>query len=247
MSDASKDQEPLKQKKILYFSNLKEEENSCIVDLENSYQTSPRLRLRVFSTCFIFLFFLGILSSQILSFVNLSSLPTKQVETLIPYYYTLTAESSELLDYASSNNGGKILKSLSTASKSNPNSLTELISDSNSPDKCWNFEGSQGHIAIKLFQPISPQYFTLKHPNTLNYASAPRTFQVFSLSESVKIFHGAYELDLSILHEARHSQTTYKCLHNCSLPIEVILLEVTSNYGSPTTCVYQFKVHGVPI
>ena len=247
MSDAFTDQDTRTEKRIQHFSNIKEDENSCIVDLEISERKKPRKRLRVFSIFFISVFFLGFLFSQTVAFVTLSTPPTKLSETLTPHYSTLYSQNSDFLDYASSDNGGKVFKFLSTSQHADSNSINHLISDNNSPGKCWNFEGSQATAAIKLFRTVSLQGFTLKHINSVDYSSAPRSFRVYSLNESVKTFHGAYELDLTVDHETRHSQGVYQCTHNCRAATDMVLLEITSNYGSDNTCVYQFKVHGVPV
>jgi Sad1 / UNC-like C-terminal. len=227
------------------FSNLKADQEECSLDLETIPDTKqPK------SFCFIFcwffsLFFLGFVSSQVFVFVENQPI-SKFYQEPRSSYENIYSNKKTLIDYASLTNGGRIIKEKSFPSK-NLNKIEELISENNSPGHCWAFQGESGKAVIKLYSPIYPQSFTMVHINSLNYTTAPQRFNVYRLSENEKTILGSYNFDMTIKSEFRNPVQVFECKYGCNIQTDTIVLEILKNYGSFYTCVYQFKVHGVPL
>lgn len=222
--------------------NLKDEQMGCLIDLEAINDKDYKL-FNIFKYWLVYFFLLGFLCSQLNFFSNYKfDLETR--EEVLASEYVVNIEEKNLIDYASSSNGGTVVESLSTGYNKKVNSANEVISDNNAPGKCWGFEG-KGTAGIKLYTRIYPQAFTLVHLNSINYSTAPKIFNVYNLTPNEKILIGSYEFDFTIRSESRKDYQEFKCMYSCDRPVQVILLEVLSNHGDPLTCVYQLKVHGV--
>lgn len=245
MSESAKDLTGLKQ--IPHFSSIKEEDVSCVIDLENNCSGRNKKQLKGFSCCLIILFLLGFLCSQIVIFLDYSPGAEEVRESLQPSYCVNTKEKYELIDYAAVNNGGKVLRPQKGTLKPGKNSVEELISDNNAPGKCWGFEGNSATATIELFAAIFPQSFTIKHINSLDYSLAPKHFTVYSLQNNEKTLLGRYFFDAKIHEEKRTTEQLFPCKNNCDSLTRTIQLEINENYGNANTCVYQFKVHGHPL
>lgn len=198
-----------------------------------------------FSVCsnlFFYLFIFGFLSSQLFLYYRDSRL-SSEISDLNRRYIEKTNDSN-LIDFASANAGGRIIKGKSSSSlKQNPIDL--LISDNNSPGQCWGFEGHTGWAYIELPQTILLNSFEIIHLNSLDYSSAPKNFQLSGIEkngEMKKVFSGI--LDMTIKSESRKSSFLFEASEGLSF--SSILLNITSNHGGKQTCVYQLKVHGQP-
>lgn len=63
--------------------------------------------------------------------------------------------------------------------------LTCFLKPDITPGNCWAFSGSQGHVTIKLIEPIIPESFTLEHIDfhvSYNTKTAPKKFSVWVTS-----------------------------------------------------------------
>ncbi|XP_015345856.2 SUN domain-containing protein 3 [Marmota marmota marmota] len=118
------------------------------------------------------------------------------------------------------------------------------------PGKCWAFPGSQGHILIKLARKITPTAVTMEHISEKvspsgNISSAPKEFSVYGITkkcEGEEIFLGQF-----IYNKTENTIQTFELQHEVSEPLLCVNLKILSNWGHPKyTCLYRFRVHGVP-
>lgn len=206
----------------------------------------------------VFLVMLGAALSQLLVHFwlrdKLSEIPAHK-EVLQPVYYTVVQENEDVyLDHSNIKNGAKIIDEFSTPelhgvfSGFSSNKREALLSDENSPGSCWAFEGKQGKAAIQLSRSIYPRRFYIYHLNTLEFKTAPRELIVYGFKNTPEDKHKLGELffDLSIEGEKRASWAYFDCIENCEVAFDKFILEVLDNYGANRTCVYQFKVQGIP-
>uniref|UniRef100_A0A8D2CX52 SUN domain-containing protein 3 n=1 Tax=Sciurus vulgaris TaxID=55149 RepID=A0A8D2CX52_SCIVU len=118
------------------------------------------------------------------------------------------------------------------------------------PGKCWAFPGSQGHILIKLARKIIPTAVTMEHISEKvspsgNISSAPKEFSVYGIAkkcEGEEVFLGRF-----IYNKTETTVQTFELQHEVSEPLLCVNLKILSNWGHPKyTCLYRFRVHGVP-
>lgn len=127
------------------------------------------------------------------------------------------------------------------------NSLQYLIDSDNSKSHCWAFEGIQGFATIRLGRAVFPHRFAVLHApvipiQLIQTFTAPRHFSLYRLSPAGKDLLGSYVFDPA------NSIQYFPCRYHCSLPLTDVRLEVEDNYGDPNvTCVYQLRVHGLPV
>ncbi|XP_015109472.1 uncharacterized protein LOC107036204 [Diachasma alloeum] len=120
------------------------------------------------------------------------------------------------------------------------------------PGVCWAFQDFPGYLLIKVRAPIKVTGFTLEHaprsilPNN-EMKSAPRKFNVWGLREendAAPVSFGEYEfLDSD-------DSLQYFPVQNNDIKdaYEYIELRIHSNHGQlEYTCLYRFRIHGVPV
>ncbi|CAH3192211.1 unnamed protein product [Porites evermanni] len=127
-----------------------------------------------------------------------------------------------------------------------------VIQQGNSPGDCWAFQGHNGFVVIKLSQTIKPSSFTLEHmPASLSQfgdnsiPSAPKDFSVWGWSDA----HGKERTKLGeYVYDNKATALQTFSVQVSSVPyFRFVELRVHSNYGNPSyTCLYRFRVHGVP-
>jgi Sad1 / UNC-like C-terminal len=243
-----------------YLLTKLEEAHNCYSDLKNNWEQNAKEKsneLQRFVCTSIVIFLLGFLLSQVSMYlfknpVQVISEEKNQINYVVSKVI-LEESAEEFIDYASSNNGGSILPEFSTPeylgwfSIISNNKRESLISDINEPGNCWPFNGSYGYIGIQLAQRIYPRHFSVFHINSINYSSAPKSMNVYSLDHPTEtIMIASYFFDLTIKGEKRKNWGVFECQSNCDLPLKNVLLEITDNYGGSGSCVYQFRVHGIP-
>ncbi|OMJ82826.1 hypothetical protein SteCoe_16359 [Stentor coeruleus] len=219
------------------------DEIKCEEDLKIITKSSLGKTICCIGFCF---FLVGFLSSQLLRFYYFKPLQDALNETFI-YYDKIKPDTSIEIDYASSSNGGKIFKVIEKESYQKINKIDEIISNDNSPGKCWAFQGSSASVSIQLFASIVPTSFEIYHLNSIDYSTAPKRIKIYGLSYTRgEILLGEYFFDLTIKDEIRKSWYVFPCESNCVEFIYGVKLEVLENYGGFNTCIYQIKVHGKP-
>ncbi|XP_021066623.1 SUN domain-containing protein 3 isoform X2 [Mus pahari] len=118
------------------------------------------------------------------------------------------------------------------------------------PGKCWAFPGSQGHILIKLARKIIPTAVTMEHISEKvspsgNISSAPKEFAVYGVMkkcEGEEIFLGQF-----IYNKMEATIQTFELQNEASESLLCVKLQILSNWGHPKyTCLYRFRVHGIP-
>ncbi|XP_012281113.1 uncharacterized protein LOC105700101 isoform X2 [Orussus abietinus] len=120
------------------------------------------------------------------------------------------------------------------------------------PGVCWAFQDFPGHLLIKLRSFIYVTGFTLEHvPKSLlpsgEMKSAPRKFNVWGFryeTDPDPVMLGDYEFvdsDESLQYFPAKEM-------EFSVPYEYVELKIHSNHGQlEYTCLYRFRVHGIPV
>ncbi|EDL40621.1 Sad1 and UNC84 domain containing 1, isoform CRA_a [Mus musculus] len=110
--------------------------------------------------------------------------------------------------------------------------------------------GSQGHILIKLARKIIPTAVTMEHISEKvspsgNISSAPKEFSVYGVMkkcEGEEIFLGQF-----IYNKMEATIQTFELQNEASESLLCVKLQILSNWGHPKyTCLYRFRVHGIP-
>ncbi|XP_057628837.1 SUN domain-containing protein 3 [Chionomys nivalis] len=118
------------------------------------------------------------------------------------------------------------------------------------PGKCWAFPGSQGHILIKLARKIIPTAVTMEHISEKvspsgNTSSAPKEFSVYGMMkrcEGEEMFLGQF-----MYNKVETTVQTFELQNEVSESLLCVKLQILSNWGHPKyTCLYRFRVHGIP-
>ena len=132
------------------------------------------------------------------------------------------------------------------------NKATAVIEESNKIGDCWPFHGSKGNVTIKLMTSILPTDFTLEHISPLisyNFTSCPKSFNVWGFHDEFDanpILLGNFMYQQSIDFVKPHIQN-FPIKSKVTHSINIVTLEILSNYGNiDYTCIYRFRVHGVP-
>ncbi|XKL60097.1 hypothetical protein PGB90_001113 [Kerria lacca] len=173
------------------------------------------------------------------------------------------ADKTGQADYALESSGGIILSTRCTETKTAnaqfsifgiplwhiSRSPRTVIQPGVHPGECWAFSGSTGYLVIQLSERIFISGFTLEHiPKSLasngTIDSAPKDFSVWALRwesdpESKLLGNFRFEEDGSSLQyfEAIRLQEPY----------QIVELKILSNHGKiDYTCLYRFRVHGIP-
>lgn len=177
--------------------------------------------------------------------------------------FSVVSESVEQPDYALYKTGGRPFysktKSEQTLSYSSwislifgntrsvyKNDPKIALDASMSPGDCWSFAGSKANFTVKLSCPIIPTAFTIDHISrklSFHPESAPKSLKVYGLNEInfERYFLSVYEYDNS----GQVSQT-FQVSSSTSIQFKIIQLEINSNHGYHNTCLYRFRVHGIP-
>lgn len=184
----------------------------------------------------------------------------KQIEPpVVSYSRTLlTIEDyksySDLVNYAADFNGAVVVRThekdfadfYKYVFNKGMNGPENALSSDNSIGKCWGFDGHKGFLEIKLQKPIYPLHFTLKHTNSISFDSAPKEFCIYR-QEEFPIILGCYDFFLSKARPDPDFTQTFPCLSNCEKSTQTLKLEILSNHGGGSTCLYQILIHGDPV
>ncbi|KAK7584044.1 hypothetical protein V9T40_005007 [Parthenolecanium corni] len=173
------------------------------------------------------------------------------------------ADKTGLADYALESSGGVVLSTRCTETKTanaqfsifgiplwqTSRSPRTVIQPDVHPGECWAFPGSTGYLVIQLSERIFVTGVTLEHiPRSLapngTIDSAPKDFSVWALrsetdSEPALLGKFRFEVDGPSLQYFETNKLTE--------PYQVVELKIHSNHGKlEYTCLYRFRVHGVP-
>ncbi|XP_046549982.1 uncharacterized protein LOC124259829 isoform X3 [Haliotis rubra] len=130
------------------------------------------------------------------------------------------------------------------------NSARTVIQPDVHPGQCWAFKGARGFLVIQLAFPIKPSGFTLEHiPKALsptgNIDSAPRDFAVYGLSsetDKVGVSLGNYTYS-----DSGKPIQYFPLQATTGEFFSFVELKILGNHGNPEyTCLYRFRVHGLP-
>ncbi|XP_051250666.1 SUN domain-containing protein 1-like isoform X5 [Dicentrarchus labrax] len=170
-----------------------------------------------------------------------------------------------LADYALESGGGSILSTRCSETYETKAALLSLfgvplwyfsqspravIQPDVHPGNCWAFRGSTGFLVIRLSMKILPTAFSLEHiPKALapsgTLHSAPQNFSVYGLDDESQDrgkLLGTYTYD-----EDGEALQTYPVTEESDRAFQIIEVQVLSNWGHPEyTCMYRFRVHGMP-
>ncbi|PWA21461.1 hypothetical protein CCH79_00003430 [Gambusia affinis] len=170
-----------------------------------------------------------------------------------------------LADYALESGGGSILSTRCSETYETKAALLSLfgfplwyfsqsprtvIQPDVHPGNCWAFRGSTGFLVIQLSMKILPTAVTMEHvPKSLapsgTLRSAPRDFSVYGLKhedqDRGKLL-GNYTYD-----EDGDDLQMFTISEENDEAFQIIEVQVLSNWGHPEyTCMYRFRVHGLP-
>ncbi|XP_075230519.1 uncharacterized protein LOC142329698 [Lycorma delicatula] len=175
------------------------------------------------------------------------------------------ADKIGMVDYALESSGGIIVSTRCTESYNaghktyilfgfalwhRSNSPRTVIQPGVHPGECWAFAGQQGYLVIQLSATIIVTAFTVEHiPPSLapqgRIDSAPKDFSVWGLkyeSDVHPIFLGRFWFL-----ENGTSLQKFEAL-TVQEPFRLVELKIESNHGNlEYTCLYRFRVHGVPV
>ncbi|XP_059690567.1 SUN domain-containing protein 3-like [Gavia stellata] len=144
--------------------------------------------------------------------------------------------------------GGQGKKSwwLSPFGFSSANPPETILQPRMAPGNCWAFQGSRGHVVIRLPEQIWPRAFTIWHISEAvspsgEVSSAPKEFAVSGVDEA-----GAETLLGTFTYEVhKEVAQTFHVQKELPRTFRYIKFEVQSNWGNPEyTCVYRVQVHG---
>ncbi|XP_034951494.1 uncharacterized protein [Chelonus insularis] len=199
---------------------------------------------------------------------NLVSLSEEQMKKLVKEILKIyDADKTGRVDYALESAGGQII-SIRCTQRYNVNTRafkvlgftlfyesgdprTVIQGHQLQPGVCWAFQDFPGYLLIKLRSSILVTGFTLEHvpksilPNN-EIKSAPKKFNVWGLkreNDANPVLFGEYEyLD-------NDESLQYFPVQNKEItePYEYVELRIHSNHGQlEYTCLYRFRVHGMP-
>ncbi|XP_004630590.1 SUN domain-containing protein 3 [Octodon degus] len=193
-------------------------------------------------------------------------LPDEEMLRLVHYVLKkLREDQVQMADYALKSAGAFIVESETSESYTNNKSKLYwhgigflnhamppdvILQPDVHPGKCWAFSGSQGQILIRLARKIIPISVTMEHISEKvspsgNISSAPQAFSVHGLKrrcEGEEIFLGQF-----IYNKTEATVQTFHLQHEISEPLLCVRLKILSNWGHPRyTCLYRFRVHGIP-
>ncbi|XP_055354322.1 uncharacterized protein LOC129599974 [Paramacrobiotus metropolitanus] len=120
------------------------------------------------------------------------------------------------------------------------------------PGRCWRFQGFPGRLVIQLAEPVDISAFSLSHLSSRSVppsrlTSAPSHFEVWALADENDedgVLLGNYTYVLSPLRPSQH----FPVQQPLDRAVAIVELRVLANHGHPHfTCVYRFKVFGMPV
>ncbi|XP_025112557.1 sun domain-containing protein 1-like isoform X2 [Pomacea canaliculata] len=176
-----------------------------------------------------------------------------------------SSDRTGLPDYALESGGGSVISTRCSETYYKKTALVSIFGiplwyTSNSPrtviqpdvhaGQCWAFKGESGYLVIQLAVPIRPTAFSLEHiPKSLSTTgkidSAPRDFEVYGL-ESETATKGINLGNFSYSTVGKPIQHFEVQIQNPGV-FRFIELRILNNHGNKEyTCVYRFRVHGVP-
>ncbi|KAK5976921.1 hypothetical protein GCK32_001574 [Trichostrongylus colubriformis] len=129
-----------------------------------------------------------------------------------------------------------------------PRTVIQRNSKTLFPGECWSFKGPVGYITIGLSHPINVTIVSYEHIGAHQAPggerpSAPRTFKIWAYKSeadmSTRVLLGDFMYDIKgspLQFFVIKTQPDY--------PVQIIEMEVTSNYGAEYTSLYRLRVHG---
>ena len=122
------------------------------------------------------------------------------------------------------------------------------------PGDCLALHGSYGYVDVRLRQPVKVDAVTLEHTNSLNaydMHSAPRDIQIFGwYAHGNNCKHSKPPKSLIAMgnytyHTAGDSVQSFEV--SAPHTVDHVRLIVKNNHGHARwTCIYRFRVHGIP-
>jgi len=135
---------------------------------------------------------------------------------------------------------------------------------------CWAFQGSTGHIALQLANPVHLHSLGISHlAQSQDPSSAPRHFRVWALMPHLSMEKIAKQLPTEQMVQPpdifRASGTFSAILlaqfefeiqvdqrfvvqapfNDATFKVDKLLVQITSNWGGDHTCLYELHVFGV--
>ncbi|CAK6969517.1 SUN domain-containing protein 3-like [Scomber scombrus] len=221
----------------------------------------PLTSLRNFGNCLFLIFLVLGVTSYLQLYSDFIKLQ-QEVETFLP-------QAHQMPNFALESQGARVLPSRSSDTywpQENFRTWDKLFSWWHSPKaqrqviqaytplqpgNCWSFSGELGHLFVSLSHPVSITHVTLGHikfsqsPYTSHQsvASAPRSFSIYGMTTEDE--EGTF-LGSSVYNQDGTSYQTFKVKPDKGV-FRYVKLQVESNWGNEEcTCLYNFRVHGIP-
>ncbi|XP_072337667.1 SUN domain-containing protein 1 [Scyliorhinus torazame] len=197
---------------------------------------------------------------------GISGISEEQVHVIVDNALKLYSEDKTgMVDFALESGGGSILSTRCSETYETATAVMSLfgvplwyfsqsprvvIQPDVYPGNCWAFKGSQGYLVIRLSIEIYPSAFTLEHiPKSLspagNISSAPKDFSIYGLDDEYQeegTIFGKYTYN-----EDGGTIQTFLVREESLKSYQIVELRIFSNWGHPEyTCLYRFRVHGIP-
>uniref|UniRef100_A0A914DYN0 SUN domain-containing protein n=1 Tax=Acrobeloides nanus TaxID=290746 RepID=A0A914DYN0_9BILA len=133
----------------------------------------------------------------------------------------------------------------------NPRSVIQRKSQGINAGECWPFVGGHGYLTIKLSHRVNVTAISYEHlPKELapsgELKSAPNEFIVWSYQDANDL-STRFELGRFVYDINGDSLQMFTVNNHDVQGTPVVELEIVSNYGDQKTCLYRFRVHGIPL
>ncbi|KAJ6455504.1 UNC-like C-terminal-domain-containing protein [Mycena vitilis] len=136
---------------------------------------------------------------------------------------------------------------------------TEILRSGDAVEgECWPFEGGRGHITIRLAERANISNLTIQRVvpfSSAGISQAPRAISLWGLFPLPRDVHSTDSFILLAQIEYDISADSRSLSSTQTFPVQpaeswdgfrLMVLDVTSNWGSPSTCISRVRIHGIP-
>jgi len=128
----------------------------------------------------------------------------------------------------------------------------DALVPSTKPGHCWPMQGQSGNLTLLMRGAVMIESVSIDHTSSGDRSSAPKDFEVYGLVDAGRgvarlIAKGRYEINGTSA-AVQNFQVIDDSHRQADQPFQAVSLRVLSNHGNPSfTCLYRFRVHGIPL